>query len=466
MMLSRRIWPTLSVGALTACLCLTPAMAFGQWTERTELKFSAPVMVPGATLEAGTYVFQLLDPASGGDIIEIRKEDGTLVTTTMTVPTKRPEAKGDNVLKFNPTEEGTPPALAAWFYPGSVYGHQFVYPDEQAKKIAQRTKTVVLSTDVAGTDFEQAKLHIYDASGMTKAYTPDPDAMASWEQWQKDRRAAANVVGDTATGEQARANAPMVDATFQGTRVGIDDLEDNPSQYRGKTVSVDAEVEEVFGPRLFTIDERNWGDLDGELLVFVPTPLAAMVRDDDRITVTGTVKPFTEVELDEEWGWLGLDKEIEVELSKRPVFIASRIVGGNNQTALVVNVDSMPTAGAVGTSGDTARTGDARTGMTGTTMSDISGIGKADEEVVGRNVDLNGVTVHAMAKDGGFFAKSGDNLIFVLPAKDGANVSQGQTVSVEGVLLEMPRHMHDHIDAPSSGHLNDDVYIYATRVSR
>ena len=87
MMLSRsRIcWP-LSVALLTVCVSLVPVNASAQWSERTELTFSDPVMVPGATLQPGTYIFQLMDPGSAGDTIEIRKEDGTLVTTTMTVP--------------------------------------------------------------------------------------------------------------------------------------------------------------------------------------------------------------------------------------------------------------------------------------------------------------------------------------------------------------------------------------------
>ena len=461
MMLSRsRIcWP-LSVALLTVCVSLVPVNASAQWSERTELTFSDPVMVPGATLQPGTYIFQLMDPGSAGDTIEIRKEDGTLVTTTMTVPAKRQEAKGDNVLKFNPTDAGTPPALAAWFYPGTVYGHQFVYPDEQAKTIAQRARTVVLSTDVPGKDVEKATLRIYDASGIAKPWTPDPDAMASWQQWSADRRATANVVNETATGERARATAPMVDAGFQGTRVELGDLEENPGQYTGKTISVDGEVEEVFGPRIFTIDERNWGDLDGELLVFVPTPLAAVVRDDDRVTVSGTVKPFVEVALDKEWGWLGLDEEIEVDLNKRSVLVASRIVGGNNNAALVVNTRTGST-GAVGTSGTAGVSASGATGV----ISDLGSLGAAGDDMIGRSVALDRVTIHATAKDGGFFAKAGDHVIFVLPLAE-AGLSKGQTVSIEGITLEMPRHMRENLNAPAAGNLNQDVYIYATRIER
>ena len=454
MMFSRMCRP-LNVGLLIACLTLAPAVAFGQWNERTELTFSAPVMIPGATLPPGTYVFKLMVPGSAGDIIEIRRKDGTLVTTTRTVPVTRQDPKGDTVLKFNPTTEGSAPALAAWFYPGSVYGHQFVYPDEQAKVIAQRTKTLVVSTDVPGTNEEKATLRVYDASGIAREWKPDPDAQASWQEWNKNRPATATVMSGATAGDRPKASAPLVDAKFQGTRVEISALEENPEQHMGKTISVDAEVEEVFGPRLFTIDERNWGDLDGELLVFVPTPLAAVVRDDDRITVTGVVKRFVEVDLDKEWGWLGMDAGIDVDVSKRPVLVASRIVGGNNNSAVIINTGS-GTTGAVGTSGGAART-------TAGTVSDLGALAGANESMVGRSVALNGVAVHAVAKDRGFFAKAGNNLVFVLPMADAA-VSQGQTVSLEGVALEMPRHMRDKLNAPAGGDLNEDVYIYATGV--
>jgi hypothetical protein len=461
-MLLSRMWSPLAAGLLSLCFALTPSAAFGQWNERTELTFSDAVMVPGATLQPGTYVFRLMEPGSAGDILEIRREDGALVTTTMTVPTKRMDAKGDTVLKINPTEEGTPPALAAWFYPGSVYGHQFVYPEEQARKIAQRTKTIVLSTDVPGTDLEKGKIRVFDASGASKAWTPDADAMASWQKWSRDRRSTANIASETAQGERARAMAPAVDANFQGARVELDELEENPSAYHGKTVSVDGEVEDVYGPRIFTIDERNWGDLDGELLVLMPSPMAALVREDDRITVTGKVKPFVEADFEEEWGWLGIEDDAEVELSQRPVLVASRVVGGNDNVALVINAQSGP--GPVGTTGNTGAADTRGTTGTSGTLTDLASIGNADEMMVGRSVDLDNIAVHGTARDRGFFAKAGNHVVFVLPMAN-AGATQGQNLSIEGVIMEMPRHMRDTLDAPS-GTFNDDIYIYATKVSR
>lgn len=433
-----------------SAVVLSAGLAAGggdQWNERTTLKFTEPVMVPGTTLQAGTYVFQLMNSPTNRHHVQILNDKGETITTTMAIPTKRAEAKGDVVLKLNPTDKGVPPAIAAYFYPGSIYGHQFVYPEDQAKQIAQRTKTVVLSKDIPGTDLEAGTLQVYDAAGMAKPFKEDPDAVASWQKWQRGRTSTANVRSPAS--KSPASSAPAVDADFKGQRVKLRDLEEAPTTYIGKTVSIDGEVEEVLGPRLFTIDEPNWADLDGELLVYVPTPLAALVRDNDRVTVSGTVKPFVEAEFEKEWGWLGLDKSVEVDLAKRPVLVASRIVGGNNNIAMVI--DAKTTNRPVGTSGSA----DA--------LTDLRSVAGGDEDLIGKRVTLSGVRVERTASDGGFFADAGEHTVFVLPAPN-QSVRQGDTVTVEGVVLELPRHMEDKLNGPSD--LNDDIYVYATAVKR
>ena len=57
----------------------------------------------------------------------------------------------------------------------------------------------------------------------------------------------------------------------------------------------------MLGPRVFKIDEGHWFGLGGEMLVVMPTHLAALVNEDDRVTVTGTVKEFVRAEFDREF---------------------------------------------------------------------------------------------------------------------------------------------------------------------
>jgi hypothetical protein len=434
----------------------TPASA-DQWNDRTVLTFSSPVMVPGATLPAGTYVFKLADLRSSRNIVQIFNEDGTrLITTTQAVPTKRLDASANPVLQFNPTDRGSPPAIKAWFYPNSTYGHEFVYSDEEARRIAERTKTVVLSGDIEDSDKTTGALHTYDAAGTRTEWRGDPETVREWDSWRNERAASSGTPRPQSSTLPANATAPLVRGDFQGRRVKLDELEDNASRYVGQTVSVDAEVQDVLGPRLFTIDEPNWGDLDGEMIVFLPTALAALVREDDRVTITGTVQPFAEVTVEREWGWFDLDPDTEVEVVSKPVLVASRVVGGTDNIALVV---------------EQSRQGDARAGRSATTSSgagaltDLAAIAMGDETLVGRHVNVTGAQVQQIAQTGGFFVGAGNDQLFVLPA-DGSGVAPrtGDVVAVEGVVLRMPDRMGAQLKA--SGPLNDDVYVYATRVSR
>jgi hypothetical protein len=143
-------------------------------------------------------------------MVQIFKEEGNeLITTTPAVPIKRMDAKGEIVIKLNPTEAGAPVAIKAWFYPGSLYGHEFIYPDQQAREIAQRTKTLVLSGDVPDSDMQKATLHTYDATGGKQTWRGDEQTMNEWKEWTKNRTTTARVA-EPGTGDTRESTAPMV----------------------------------------------------------------------------------------------------------------------------------------------------------------------------------------------------------------------------------------------------------------
>lgn len=453
-MKASRLWRRAAVmGVAIVIACAVHADA-SSWNEKTILTFSEPVMVPGATLQPGTYVFQLTEANSNRNLVQIRTQDGKVIATTQAVPMKRQDANGDVVLKFDPTDAGSPPALKGWFYPGTLYGHEFLYPEAQAKEIAQRTKSLVLSVDVPGTDIEKGTLHTFNQTGSRADWQEDAATLREWDVWQRNRHATARAVTSDAANGQQQASAPMIQGNFNATRVTVDQLETNAQKYLGQTVSVDAEVEDVYGPRVFTIDEPNWADLDHEILVYMPTNLAAMVKGDDRVTVTGKVQPFVKADVDREWGWLGVDPHTEITLSKKPVLVASRIVGGNDNMAMMIDVDSRA-AQPVGTTGTS----------NASPVTDLQQIGRSDATLVGRRVDLDNATVASMAKGAGFFVKAGDKDVFVLPANaSDTSVKPGDSVSLTGALFQMPDKMSDRLSAPQD--LNDDIYIYATQVTK
>lgn len=461
LMLEQGLRKILTAGAFAVCVTLAlPAVADEQ-NERTVLKFSEAVRVPGLTLQPGTYVFQLADLQSDRHTVQVMNEDRTRVLTTISaVPAKRQQATGDTVLKLNPTEGGTP-ALKAWFYPGTLYGHQFVYPDAEAKDIAHRTKTLVLSADAQGSDMRKGTIHVYDAAGTRTPWTSDTGMSAEWKRWHQDRAAKASAAVAQPGGAESEARVPIVAAGDRGIQVKVEDLEERAGKYIGKVVSVDAEVEDVLGPRMFTIDEHNWGDLDGEVMVYMPTGLVALVREGDRVTITGTPKAYVRADLEREWGWIEPEPEVELELNERAVLVADRIVGGNNDVALVIDSARRGTGPStpVGTSGSTTRP------ASSPDPTDLKAVTSGDDRVVGSRVMLKNVAVTGPAKDGGFWVRGPEGVgVFVLPADRSTTIAAGQAVTIDGVVLQMPRSMKDRLNPGTEW--NDDVYVYAFDVKR
>ena len=452
-------WPQRTAISIATIIMVAIAAVAGadQWNDRTKLTFDAPIMIPGTTLAPGTYTFKLMDSPTSRQIVQIYNEDGTkLISTTNAVPAKRMDTTGDTVLKFNPTEAGAPVALKAWFYPGSRYGHEFVYPDKQARDIAQRTKTVVLSQHTPGDSDGKGIIYTYDAQGLKSGRKTDEAMISEWREWDAaGRKSVATVV--TPGGRDSESTAPMLQKQPSGMSVPIGELEEHPNQYIGKTIAVTGEVDDVLGPRLFKIDESNWADLDGEILVSVPSPLAATVREEDRVTVTGTVKMATKVDIDRDLGWLDVGDDVVARFTNRPVLIASSVVGGNSNVALVINVtNGAQNTGskAVGTSGSNAAA----------TVTDVSAIGSGDRELVGRRVDVDNVKVQRTGEHQGFWVEAGANTLFVLPGENAGRsaATVGKSVSIEGIVLRMPRGIRDA--AADVKNANEDIYVLATSV--
>jgi len=123
-----------------------PAQA-DTWDQLTYLTFSAPVEIPGTVLPAGTYTFKLADPDASRDVVRVLSRDGSQVYATFfTIPDDRLTPTDKPTVTFEETPAGTPEAIKAWFYPGDEIGHEFVYPEDQAQKIASATHQPVLAS--------------------------------------------------------------------------------------------------------------------------------------------------------------------------------------------------------------------------------------------------------------------------------------------------------------------------------
>jgi hypothetical protein len=143
--------------------CLAPAAHADEWTKLTYFTFSAPVEMPGMVLPAGSYKFELADPDSTRRVVRISdKEGGKIQGIFLSIPDQKLEPSDKPIVMFRETPAGAPEAVKAWFYPGETTGYEFVYPHDQALKIAKATHTSVLTAkgEVTGTTLASDTTHI------------------------------------------------------------------------------------------------------------------------------------------------------------------------------------------------------------------------------------------------------------------------------------------------------------------
>jgi hypothetical protein len=205
----------------------------------------------------------------------------------------------------------------------------------------------------------------------------------------------------------------------------------------------------------------------------MPTHLAALVRENDRVSVTGSLKPFAIAEMQREWGWLEPDPDIEAEFATKQVLYATRLVGGNDNMVMVLDTrkPSDKTADQTTpakTTGQAPASTVGTAGSTNTLVTDLGALAAArDTSLVGRTVDLTKAHVVRIAKDNGFWIRGADDRsVFVLPVDSSkrAAVQTGQTVAIDGVVLEMPRAMRGRLQPPERA--NQTIYVYATSIDK
>jgi hypothetical protein len=115
--------------------------------ERVFFTFSAPVELPGVGLAPGKYIFRLADPTSSHNVVQVLSADGkTPYGIFFTLPAERPTPAPQPEVVFMETPAGTPKAIKAWWNQGETTGHEFIYPKEHARRLAQNSSEPVLTT--------------------------------------------------------------------------------------------------------------------------------------------------------------------------------------------------------------------------------------------------------------------------------------------------------------------------------
>lgn len=141
----------------------------------------------------------------------------------------------------------------------------------------------------------------------------------------------ANTAAANAETAENGATAPTTDARPEVTEsIEPGDIAANPEKYIGKEVTVVGEVEEVFSPLSFTLDEEAAAGREDVLVLSPKKPDLNLEEVDDNwlndgVIVKGMVKRLVTAEIEKELTW-DLDTKIEAEYRDRPVIIASSIV--------------------------------------------------------------------------------------------------------------------------------------------
>jgi hypothetical protein len=145
----KRVMTIATAGVAAVLLALTMSVSAQDFNtqERTFLTFSAPVEMPGVTLQAGTYVFKLADSPARNVVQVFDKDEKNVMGQWLFVQAQRPEVTGETVITFKERAENTTPAVQFWYYPGEKIGKEFIYPKDQALKIATRTGATVKTED-------------------------------------------------------------------------------------------------------------------------------------------------------------------------------------------------------------------------------------------------------------------------------------------------------------------------------
>ena len=162
---------TATVLALLVALTLNVAAQQPDTRDRTIMTFSSAVELPGMRLEPGTYVFRLADTASRNVIQVLDQQEKEMLGQWLFVSAERPEVTGDTVVTFRETSSASTPAVQYWYYPGEKIGKEFIYPKDQALRIAQRTGATVQTEEGPVSATAQAEVAVAPAE-------PEPSASA------------------------------------------------------------------------------------------------------------------------------------------------------------------------------------------------------------------------------------------------------------------------------------------------
>jgi hypothetical protein len=136
------------LGLLLAFTIMLPVAQADEANQATKLTFNQPVQIPGRVLPAGTYWFVLPADVTQHNQVRIFSSDRTtLYATLFTIDAERLQPTGKTALTFAERGAEQPQAIVTWFYPGSMTGHEFLYPKQMREELAKDKQNIIVAGD-------------------------------------------------------------------------------------------------------------------------------------------------------------------------------------------------------------------------------------------------------------------------------------------------------------------------------
>jgi len=131
---------------LFAFFAILPVAHADESNQAIKGTFNQPVQIPGHVLPAGTYWFVLPNNADDHFLVRVFNSDETmLIATVITVDALRSHPTGNPAFTFAGRGSEQPQAIVNWFYPGDTTGHEFLYPKQLEKELANEKHDTVVA---------------------------------------------------------------------------------------------------------------------------------------------------------------------------------------------------------------------------------------------------------------------------------------------------------------------------------
>ena len=128
-MVRRKIVHTLCGVVLLGLLSAATTGASFNAGRTTHFTFSGAVELPGVTLPAGSYTFEIVNTNGGSDVVSVTARDRSKVyLVQFTRAVERPAGRTLNaILTLGETRPGMAPRIKAWFPESETRGREFIY---------------------------------------------------------------------------------------------------------------------------------------------------------------------------------------------------------------------------------------------------------------------------------------------------------------------------------------------------